>query len=186
MEPTNALTLLISIYVGAISGGLITATLMRMPGTPAAVMTTLDGYPLAQSGQPGRALGLSITASFIGGLVSFVFLVLLSRPLSEFASRFGPFELFSLVMMALVLMASVSQGSMLKGLLSGFLGMVLPFPVQIPHGLPASHFGVTEMNSGFGMLLVLIGVCRIGQLLKDIVEMVASPYRPMRLRRAYL
>jgi putative tricarboxylic transport membrane protein len=176
MEPTNALTLLISIYVGAISGGLITATLMRMPGTPAAVMTTLDGYPLAQSGQPGRALGLSITASFVGGLVSFIFLVLLSRPLSEFASRFGPYELFSLVMMALVLMASVSQGSMLKGLLSGFLGMVVAIPGTDPStGFPRLTFGVTEMNSGFGMLPVLIGVYCISQLLKDIVEIGRKP-----------
>ena len=62
MDSTLAITLLVGMYVGAISGGLITATLMRMPGTPAAVMTTLDGYPMAQGGQPGRALGLGITA----------------------------------------------------------------------------------------------------------------------------
>lgn len=176
LDPTNALSLLISIYVGAISGGLITATLMRMPGTPAAVMTTLDGYPLAQSGQPGRALGLGITASFVGGLVSFVFLVLLSKPLSEFASKFGPYELFSLVMMALVLMASVSQGALLKGLLSGFLGMVVAIPGTDPStGFPRLTFGLTELNSGFGMLPVLIGVYCISQLIKDIVEIGRKP-----------
>ena len=69
MERHNALILLISMYVGSISGGLITATLLRMPGTPASIMTTLDGYPMAQGGQPGRALGLGISASFVGGLV---------------------------------------------------------------------------------------------------------------------
>ena len=75
MDPVNALILLVGIYVGAISGGLISATLMRMPGTPAAVMTTLDGYPMARNGRPGRALGLGISASFVGGLISCIFLI---------------------------------------------------------------------------------------------------------------
>ena len=82
MEPVNAIILLVAMYVGAISGGLITATLLRMPGTPAAVMTTFDGYPMARSGRPGRALGLGITASFVGGLVSWLALYLLAEPLS--------------------------------------------------------------------------------------------------------
>jgi len=67
MVPVNAFILLISMYVGAVSGGLITATLLRMPGTPASIMTTMDGYPMARAGKPGRALGLGITASFVGG-----------------------------------------------------------------------------------------------------------------------
>ena len=70
MTPESALVLLVSMYVGAVSGGLISATLLRMPGTPASVMTTLDGYPMAQSGRPGRALGLGIGASLVGGLFS--------------------------------------------------------------------------------------------------------------------
>jgi putative tricarboxylic transport membrane protein len=69
MDPINAFILMVSMYVGAVSGGLISATLLRMPGTPASIMTTLDGYPLASSGQPGRALGLGITASLVGGVI---------------------------------------------------------------------------------------------------------------------
>ena len=65
MEPAHALILLTSMYVGSVSGGLITATLLRIPGTPASVMTTLDGYPMAKSGRPGRALGLGIGASLV-------------------------------------------------------------------------------------------------------------------------
>ena len=110
MEPFNAVVLLIAMYVGAISGGLITATLLRMPGTPAAVMTTFDGYPMARAGRPGRALGLGITASLVGGLISFVALITLTKPLSILATRFGPFEYFTLIMMAMVLIASVSEG----------------------------------------------------------------------------
>ena len=76
MQPSEAMVLLVSMYVGSISGGLITATLLRMPGTPASVITTLDGYPLAKSGHPGRALGLGIMASFVGGRISWGFLAL--------------------------------------------------------------------------------------------------------------
>ena len=72
MTPEMAIVLLIAIYIGAISGGLITATLLKMPGTEAAILTTLDGYPMAKSGKPGRALGLGIGSSFVGGLISWV------------------------------------------------------------------------------------------------------------------
>ena len=82
MQSTHALTLLVSMYVGATAGGLISATLMRMPGTPAAMMTLLDGFPMAQRGEPGRALGFGITASFVGGMISWLFLAILSPPLA--------------------------------------------------------------------------------------------------------
>ena len=87
MGGSDAMVLLVSMYVGSISGGLITATLLRIPGTPASIMTTLDGFPMAQQGRPGRALGLGICASFVGGLVSWVFLVLLSQPIAFFSVK---------------------------------------------------------------------------------------------------
>lgn len=172
MDPGNALSLLIGMYVGAISGGLITATLMRMPGTPAAVMTTFDGYPMARGGKPGRALGLGIAASFIGGIVSWIFLVLVSEPLSVLATRFGPFEYFTLVVMAMVLIASVSQGSMVKGLLSGALGMLIAMPGVDPAagGFPRLTWDVLYLNGGLGLLPVLIGVFAVSQLIADIVD----------------
>jgi putative tricarboxylic transport membrane protein len=176
MESTLAITLLLGMYVGAISGGLITATLMRMPGTPAAVMTTLDGYPMARDGQPGRALGLGISASFVGGLVSCFFLMVLSKPLADFATHFGPFETFALILMALVLIASVSQGSMIKGLLSGFLGMMFAMPgVDPAGGMPRLTFSADSMNSGLGLLPVLIGVFCVSQLIADIVDIDRKP-----------
>ncbi|MBW1698419.1 MAG: tripartite tricarboxylate transporter permease [Deltaproteobacteria bacterium] len=171
MVPANGLTLLIGMYVGAISGGLITATLMRMPGTPAAVMTTFDGYPMALGGRPGRALGLGITASFVGGMIAWVFLIVLSEPLADIATRFGPFEYFTLVLMALVLIASVSEGSMIKGLLSGLLGMLFAMPGvdETAGGVPRITFGLYYLNSGLGLLPVLIGVFCVSQLISDIV-----------------
>ena len=105
MEPVAGLVLLVGMYVGAVSGGLISATLLRMPGTPAAIMTTLDGYPMASSGRPGRALGLGAGASLFGGLVSWVALWLLSEPMADWSTKLGPFELFSLVILALALLS---------------------------------------------------------------------------------
>jgi putative tricarboxylic transport membrane protein len=171
MAPVDGITLLVAMYVGAISGGLITATLLRMPGTPAAVMTTFDGYPMARAGKPGRALGLGITASFVGGLISWVFLATLSQPLSDFAVRFGPFEYFSLVLMALVLIASVTEGSMIKGLLSGMLGMIVAMPGVDPSaGDLRLTFGFHQMDAGLNLLPVLIGVFAIGQVISDVVK----------------
>ena len=103
MTSTNAVVLLVSMFVGGVSGGLVTATLMRIPGEPNAVMTCLDGYPMAKSGRPGRALGLGNAASIVGGAISWVALVLLAPPLAKIAVVLGPWENFALVVMALVL-----------------------------------------------------------------------------------
>lgn len=168
MAPVTALILLVSMYVGSISGGQISSILLRMPGAPSAVMTTFDGYPMARDGKPGRALGLGIGASFFGGLLSWGFLVLLAQPLSEVAVRFGPFEYFALVLMAMMLIASISQGTMIKGILAGFLGMLVAMPGVDPSagGLRIT-FGFHEMDAGFRLLPVLMGVFAIGQIITE-------------------
>ncbi len=172
MHPVEAVILLVSMYVGAISGGLITATLLRMPGTPAAVMTTFDGYPMARSGRPGRALGLGISASFVGGMVSWVALLLLAKPLSIIATRFGPFEYFTLILMAMVLIASVSQGSLIKGLISGLLGMLASMPGVDPStGQPRLTWDYYLLNGGLKLLPVLIGVFAVTQIIVDIIDL---------------
>ena len=171
MDPFNAIILLISMYVGAISGGLITATLLRMPGTPAAVMTTFDGYPMARGGNPGRALGLGITASFVGGLVSWVALLTITKPLSIIATRFGPFEYFTLIMMAMVLIASVSEGSLKKGIIAGFFGMLISMPgVDPASGMPRLTFDYYLLNGGLKLLPVLIGVFAVSQIISDALD----------------
>ncbi|RMG34319.1 MAG: hypothetical protein D6725_14505 [Planctomycetota bacterium] len=184
----DALVLLISMYVGSISGGLISATLLRMPGTPASIMTTFDGFPLARRA-PGRALGLGVTASFVGGLVSWLFLVLLARPMADLSIRLGPFDYFALILMALVLIASVSGESLLLGLLSGVLGILASVPGTTPaSGRPRWTFGLTELNDGFKLLPVLIGLFAVSQLLLDVrrppqpVQRLAIDTRGMWLR----
>ena len=171
MEPVTALILLVSMYVGSISGGQVASILLRMPGAPSAVMTTFDGYPMARDGKPGRALALGIGASFFGGLVSWIFLVLLTEPLSEIAVKFGPFEYFTLVLMALVLIASVSQGSLAKGILAGFLGMLVAMPGVDPSaGGIRLTLGFHELDDGFKLLPVLMGVFVVGQIISELVD----------------
>jgi len=170
MEPVNAIVLLIGMYVGSITGGLITATLLRMPGTPSNVITTFDGHPMAMAGRPGRALGLGIAASFVGGLVSWTVLLFLAKPLSIWATRFGPFEYFTLILMAMVLIASVSQGSMIKGLIAGFLGMLVSMPGVDPSaGQPRLTWDWYVLNSGLKLLPVLIGIFAVSQVIGDII-----------------
>lgn len=170
MVGTEALVLLVSMYVGAVSGGLISATLLRMPGTPASIMTTLDGYPLAQSGKAGRALGLGIGASLIGGLVSWGFLLLLAGPMAAVSHKLGFFEFFSLVAMSMVLIAVAGDAGMAKGLLAGFLGILASMPgVHPATGQVRMTMGMVEMSDGFKLLPVLIGLYALSQVVRDIV-----------------
>jgi putative tricarboxylic transport membrane protein len=171
MQPTDAVALLIAMFVGGASGGLITATLMRMPGEPNAVMTCMDGYPLARSGHPGRALGLGNAASIVGGAISWLALVLLSGPLSRVGVYFGPWETFTLVAMALTLISSLSGKSIIKGLIAGLLGMLMSFPgIDESSGIKRLTFGQNWLDAGLDVLPVMIGLFAISQIIADIVD----------------
>lgn len=195
MDSVNAVTLLIGEYVGGISGGLITAILLRMPGTPASIVTTFDGYPLARKGQPERALALGIMASVVGGIISWFFLAGMSPTLARFALQFGPWEYFSLVMMALVMLASLTQGSLIKGLLAAALGMAFALPgIDNSTGRARLTFDMDALLAGFGLLPVLIGAFAISQILREAAAPVRAtppvelpqrqlPVKPADLRR---
>ncbi len=171
MDSTHAIVMMVSMTVGSVSGGLISATLLRMPGTPSSVMTTFDGFPMAQRGEVERALGLSLGASIVGGLVAGFFLVVLAQPLSRWATTFGPWEYFAMVLMALVLIASISQGSMVKGLLSGALGIAFALPGLNPSdGQLRLTMGWDPLAAGFALLPVLLGIFVVSQILTDALD----------------
>lgn len=170
MTPINAIAMLVAMYVGAVSGSLITAILMRMPGTAASIVTTLDGYPMTLNGQAGRAIGLGIAASFAGGTISWVFLVLLARPLSIIAVRFNQFDFFAMIVMALMLLVLLSKGNMTKGLIAGLLGMLISLPGLDPIGGNYRFtFGIPELRDGFRLLPVLVGLFAGNQVLAGII-----------------
>ena len=176
MDSVNAITLLIGMYVGGISGSQIAATLLRMPGTPASIMTTFDGYPMSQQGKSERALALGITSSFIGGIISWLFLAILSPPLAKLALTFGPWEYFTMVLMALVMLASLSQGSLIKGLIAACLGMMVHLPGVDPSiGQMRLTFGFESLESGLSLMPVLIGAFAVSQIFKDIINIDSKP-----------
>jgi|TARA_B110000879_G_scaffold61130_1_gene85884 putative tricarboxylic transport membrane protein len=171
MDSHMALTLLIAIYVGAISGGMVTSTLLRMPGTPASIVTTFDGYPMAKNGQPERALGLGVMASFVGGLISWCFLIMLAKPIAKLSLNFGPWEYFTLVLMALVLIATIGGKSLSKSLFAGFLGILLSMPgIAAATGQTRLTFNLPELNDGFKLLPVLIGLFAVNQIFREIIN----------------
>ncbi len=110
MPPETGISMLASIYMGAMYGGSIAAILVRTPGTPAAAATIMDGYPMAQKGEAGRALGISLTASFFGGLISSVFLLTIAPVLGGIAVMFGPVELFSVAVLGMTIIGSPLPG----------------------------------------------------------------------------
>ena len=118
MGQAPAILLLLSIYAGSVYGGSVSAILINTPGTPQSAATCLDGYPLALQGKAGLALGWATCASVVGGLVSAVVLILAAPQLAAFALNFGPIETFALILLGLTCIVSVSEGSLIKGLIS--------------------------------------------------------------------
>src|SRR5205809_7380766 len=125
LDPLQGLAAMTGVYVGGSAGGLVTAVLLGIPGTPSAIATTFDGHPMARKGEPGRAIWLGVWASFCGGLLGGVFLITATGPLAAFALEFGPWEFFSLFVLALSVVAGLTEASLLKGLIAGGLGLIV-------------------------------------------------------------
>lgn len=117
-----ALYLLLGLYVGGISGGLVPAILINIPGTPSSVCTTFDGHPMALRGEGERALKIGVTSSFMGGMISLVVLALFTPILAGWAIKFSAVEKFLIILFALTVIAALSRGQMLRGLWIGMLG----------------------------------------------------------------
>ena len=167
MPPETGISMLAALYMAAMYGGSIAAILVRTPGTPAAAATVLDGYPMAAKGEAGRALSISLTASFVGGVISSVVLLTLAPLLGRVAIEFGPVELASVAVLGMTIIASLSQESTIKGLLAGCLGLLLSTIGMDPiSGSPRFTFGMIELFSGISFTVALIGLFSIPQVLR--------------------
>jgi putative tricarboxylic transport membrane protein len=172
LEPLQGLSTMIGVYVGGETGGLITSCLLGIPGKPSAVATTFDGYPMAKKGEPGRALWLGIWASILGGLLGAVFLVATTGPLATIALAFGPWEYFSLFVLALSMVAGLVESSLAKGLASGALGCVVTILGNDPVlGQERLTLGIPFLSGGIPFLPVLIGVFAFAQIMSDVERM---------------
>jgi putative tricarboxylic transport membrane protein len=166
MDPTAAVVLLASSYVGAEYGGSIPAILIRTPGTNAAAATVIDGYAMKEQGKAGEALGISLYSGFVGGLFGLVVLIALARPLSRMALAFTPMAYFALGVLGLSVIASVSGDSLIKGAMSGLVGLIVSTVGTDPvSGLNRFTFGSPELLSGIPPILVMVGLFAVGELL---------------------
>lgn len=166
MGPQEGMTLLVALYIGAISGGLISAILLNIPGTPSSIATCFDGAPMAKKGEAGKALGAGIVFSFLGGLLSFIALIFIAPPLAQLTLRFSPIEYFAITIFALTMIAALSSGSMVKGLLSGMIGLMFATVGVAPiDGSRRFTMGMDNLTSGFDLLAVLIGLFAVTEVL---------------------
>ncbi|MBW1993012.1 MAG: tripartite tricarboxylate transporter permease, partial [Deltaproteobacteria bacterium] len=125
MPKVPAICMLVALYCGGTFGGSISAILVHAPGTPAAAATTFDGYPLAQKGMAGKALGMACISSALGGLFSVIVLILLAPLLADIAIKFGPPEYFALAVFGLSMISSLGSRSVLKNLIGGAIGVLI-------------------------------------------------------------
>ena len=159
MMPVPAITMLVSLYCGATFGGSIAAILVHAPGTPSAAMTTFDGYPLAQKGQAGKALGMSCISSALGGLFSVVVLILLAPLLAEIAIKFGPPEYFALAIFGMSMISSLGSKTVVKNLLGGTIGVFIAcVGMDSISGFSRYDFGMTHLMDGISFIPVMIGL----------------------------
>jgi putative tricarboxylic transport membrane protein len=178
MGPVMGIATLLGAFCGAIAGGAVPAVLLGIPGTPSSVATTLDAFPMARDGKAGRALGLSISASFVGGLLGALLLILLAPPIATFALRFGPAEFFALGIFGLVIIASVSSGSILKGLVAGLIGLFLSTIGSDPMtGILRFTAGQPDLITGINLLPALIGLFAVSQVMEDLVSRAGKTFK---------
>jgi putative tricarboxylic transport membrane protein len=179
LDPLQGLAAMTGVYVGGECGGLVTACLIGIPGTPSAIATMFDGLPMARKGEPGRAVWLGVWASVAGGLLGAIFLIAATGPLAAFALEFGPWEYFSLFILALSMVAGLTEASLLKGLLAGAIGLVVTVIGADPiMAIPRFTLGWEFLRGGFPFLPVLIGIFAFAQIIADVEKMGARGAAP--------
>ena len=175
MEPISAFMILIGTYVGTKTGGAFSAILMRTPGTPAAAATAMEGHPMALRGEAGRALGLAISASFVGGTLSWLLAVPLVSVIGTYAVRISSADLAMVGVLALTAVASLSGQDMLKGLMAALLGLVVStIGLDELSGTPRLTMGYYQLYGGVPFLAAIIGLFAITTVLVDISDTHAS------------
>jgi TctA family transporter len=175
MPPVEGLSTMIGVYVGALTGGLFACALIGIPGTPSAIATTFDAFPMARAGRPGLALGIGIWASFFAGIISGVLLAILAPTLAAIGLEFGPWDYFMLIAFSLTMAASLSGEDMVKGLIAGVAGLLLACVGEDEiNGVARFTYGIDALKSGFDFLPVLVGLFAFSQLLTDLSDTEAA------------
>ena len=171
LEPTQGLAVLLGVYNAGVWSGGISAILVNTPGTPASIMSTLDGYAMTKRGEAGLALGINTIYSAIGGLFSTLVLMIAAFPIANFALQFGPPEYFSLALFGLSMIIGVSGKSVLKGLLVGCFGFLMAtVGLDSMYAFPRFTFGSVDLLQGVSYVPVMMGLFGVGEVLAQVLD----------------
>lgn len=166
MSSVDGICFLVAVYVGGSSGGLISAVLLGIPGTPSSIATCFDGYPMAQQGRGKTALSAAIISSFVGGIFGAVVLSFLGPYIAKVALKLSAFDYFGIILLALCTVSSLAGENIIKGLIACLLGICLACVGT--DGLSSVYrytFGVTKLANGFSLVPVLIGLFAVSQIM---------------------
>ena len=159
LTPSSGLIVLGAIYTGAIFGGSWSAILINTPGTPSAVATTLDGYPMAKRGDGDLAMSISCMSSFVGGIIGVICLALFAPPLASISLMFGPTEYFWLAILGLTLISTLSEGDNIKSLIGACIGLLMSMiGVAVVGGDMRMTWNISFLNSGIEIVSAMIGL----------------------------
>jgi putative tricarboxylic transport membrane protein len=184
LSATPALILLTSVYYGAMYGGRISSILLNIPGDEPALMTTLDGYPMAKQGRAGEALALSGFASFVGGFLATVGLVLFAPLLARFALLFGPAEYFALFTLAFATLGGVTSRNQAKAAMAAALGLgIAMVGIDFATGIPRYTFGEMHLFEGIDFLVAIVGLFAISEVFLFLEHQIAPTAVGMKLGR---
>lgn len=176
MDPVQGFSILMGAYVGGITGGLVAATMIGVPGTPASIATTFDAYPMAQRGEGGRALAIGFGASFFGGLLGWLILIFLTPQLGRFARTIGQLDYTAIIIFGFAVVTVTASKNLSKGLLMTCIGATVAAIGTDPlHGTSRLTFGTNALQGGFGMVPLLAGVYVVSRALEE-AESITDRY----------
>ncbi|MCD8223189.1 MAG: tripartite tricarboxylate transporter permease [Clostridiales bacterium] len=168
LSTETSFVLLLAIWIGGVSGTFISAVLIGIPGSSSAIATCFDGFPMTRNGQAGKALGIGMTASFIGTVGSVAIATVLSPVIAEFALHLGPWEYFSLCFCAITLVASLSKGNIFKGIMAAGIGLLMGCIGMDPiNGANRFTFGNVYLSSGISTVAQMLGMFAMCQIIRD-------------------
>ena len=171
LPPASAIIMMAGIFYGTMYGGSTTSILINVPGEAASVITCLEGYQMAKRGRAGPALGIAAIGSFIAGTIGVVGLMVAAPPLTRVALAFGPAEYFSLIVFGLVVLAYLSSGSTLRGLVAGVFGLLLgTMGLESISGFGRFTFDVADLFDGIGFIPVAMGLFGLGEILDKVAR----------------
>ena len=170
LSPVSAIIMLAGIYYGAMYGGSTTSILVNIPGEAASVVTCLDGYQMALKGRAGPALGIAAFGSFIAGTIGVFLVMMIAPPLAELALKFGPPEIFSVMILGLTILSYLSSGSLAKALVVALVGLLIGTIGIDTSGVFRFTFGIPDLYDGIGLVPVLMGLFGISEVMINLEQ----------------